>query len=98
MPFTTVEDNQVRVTVHVLQGENMQASKNKSLARFDLVGIQPAPSGIPQINVTFEIDADGILKVSARDVVTGMNQEVQVRPTAGLSKNDLDAIIQRSRV
>ncbi len=98
MPFTTVEDNQVRVTVHVLQGESLQASKNKSLARFDLVGIQPAPSGIPQIDVTFEIDADGILKVSARDVVTGMNQEVHVRPTAGLSKSDLDAIIQRSRV
>ncbi|MGB7294944.1 MAG: molecular chaperone DnaK [Candidatus Aminicenantales bacterium] len=97
MPFTTVEDNQVRVTVHVLQGEYLQASKNKSLARFDLVGIQPAPAGIPQIDVTFEIDADGILKVSAQDVVTGMNQEVRVRPTAGLSKSELDAIIQRNQ-
>ncbi len=97
MPFTTVEDNQVRVTVHVLQGEYLQASKNKSLARFDLVGIQPAPAGIPQIDVTFEIDADGILKVSARDVVTEMNQEVRVRPSAGLSPGELDSIIQRSR-
>jgi molecular chaperone DnaK len=98
MPFTTVEDNQVRVTVHVLQGEYLQASKNKSLARFDLVGIQPAPAGVPQIDVTFEIDADGILKVSARDVVTQMNQEVRVRPSAGLSKGEIDSIVQKSRM
>jgi molecular chaperone DnaK len=97
MPFTTVEDNQVRVTVHVLQGEYLQASRNKSLARFDLIGIQPAPAGIPQIDVTFEIDADGILKVSARDVVTEMNQEVRVRPSAGLSKSELDSIIKRNQ-
>lgn len=97
MPFTTVEDNQVRVTVHVLQGEYLQASKNKSLARFDLVGIQPAPAGIPQIDVTFEIDADGILKVSAKDVVTQMNQEVQIRPTSGLSRGELDSIIERNQ-
>ncbi len=97
MPFTTVEDNQVRVTVHVLQGEYLQASKNKSLARFDLIGIQPAPAGVPQIDVTFEIDADGILKVSAQDVVTGMNQEVRVRPASGLSKSELDAIIQKNQ-
>jgi molecular chaperone DnaK len=97
MPFTTVEDNQVRVTVHVLQGEYLQASKNKSLARFDLVGIQPAPAGVPQIDVTFEIDANGILRVSARDIVTQMNQEVQVRPSAGLSKDELEAIIQRKQ-
>lgn len=97
MPFTTVEDNQVRVTVHVLQGEYLQASKNKSLARFDLVGIQPAPAGIPQIDVTFEVDADGILKVSAKDVVTQMNQEVQIRPTSGLSRGELDSIIERNQ-
>lgn len=95
MPFTTVEDNQVRVTVHVLQGENAQASRNKSLARFDLVGIQPAPAGVPQIDVTFEIDADGILKVTARDVVTGMNQAVEIRHSAGLTKAEVDEIIQR---
>lgn len=98
MPFTTVEDNQVRVTVHVLQGEYLQASKNKSLARFDLVGIQPAPAGIPQIDVTFEIDADGILKVSAKDVVTQMNQEVQIRPTSGLSRGELNSIIERNQM
>jgi molecular chaperone DnaK len=96
-PFTTVENNQVRVTVHVLQGENTQASRNKSLARFDLIGIQPAPAGVPQIDVTFEIDADGILKVSARDVVTGMNQEIEIRQSGGLSKGELDAIIQRNK-
>jgi len=98
MPFTTVENNQVRVTVHVLQGEYLQSSKNKSLARFDLVGIQPAPAGIPQIDVTFEIDADGLLRVSATDVVTGMNQEVQVRPSAGLSKAEIDAIIEKNKM
>jgi molecular chaperone DnaK len=98
MPFTTVENDQVRVTVHVLQGEYLQASKNKSLARFDLVGIQPAPAGIPQIDVTFEIDADGLLRVSASDVVTRMNQEVQVRPSAGLSKGEIDAIIEKNRM
>ena len=95
-PFTTVENNQVRVTVHVLQGENTQASRNKSLARFDLIGIQPAPAGVPQIDVTFEIDADGILKVSARDVVTGMNQEIEIRQSGGLTKGEIDAIIQRN--
>ncbi len=98
MPFTTVEDNQIRVTVHVLQGEVTQASKNKSLARFDLVGIQPGPAGVPQIDVTFEIDADGILKVSAQDVITGMNQEIEIKPSSGLSRNELDAIIEKNRL
>jgi molecular chaperone DnaK len=98
MPFTTVEDNQVRVTVHVLQGEYLQASKNKSLARFDLIGIQPAPAGIPQIDVTFEIDADGLLRVSANDVATGMSQEVRVRPSAGLSRSEIDEIIEKNRM
>jgi molecular chaperone DnaK len=98
MPFTTVEDNQIRVTIHVLQGEIAQASKNKSLARFDLVGIQPGPAGVPQIDVTFEVDADGILKVSAQDVITGMNQEIEIKPSSGLSRNELDAIIERNRL
>jgi molecular chaperone DnaK len=98
MPFTTVENDQVRVTIHVLQGEYLQASKNKSLARFDLIGIQPAPAGIPQIDVTFEIDADGLLSVTASDVVTGMNQEVQVRPSAGLSRTEIEAIIEKNRM
>lgn len=96
MPFTTVENNQVRVTIHVLQGENAQASKNKSLARFDLIGIQAAPAGLPQIDVTFEVDADGLLKVSARDVQTGFNQEIQIRPSAGLSRGEIESIMQRN--
>jgi len=97
MPFTTVEDNQIRVTIHVLQGENPQASRNRSLARFDLVGLAPAPAGVPQIDVTFEIDANGILKVSARDVLTGLNQEIHIRPSSGLSAKEIDAIIQRHK-
>jgi molecular chaperone DnaK len=98
MHFTTVEDNQIRVTIHVLQGEILQASKNKSLARFDLVGIQPGPAGVPQIDVTFEIDADGILKVSAQDMITGMSQRVDIRPSAGLSRRELDSIIEKNRL
>jgi molecular chaperone DnaK len=98
MPFTTVENDQPRVTVHVLQGEYLQASKNKSLARFDLIGIQPAPAGIPQIDVTFEIDADGLVRVSANDVATGMSQEVQVRPSAGLSRGEIEDIIEKNRM
>ncbi|MGQ9673344.1 MAG: molecular chaperone DnaK [Candidatus Aminicenantales bacterium] len=97
MPFTTVEDNQVKVTIHVLQGENPQASRNRSLARFDLIGLPPAPAGVPQIDVTFEIDANGILKVSARDVQTGLSQQIQIRPSSGLSANEIDAIIQRNQ-
>jgi molecular chaperone DnaK len=95
-PFTTVENNQVRVTIHVLQGESPIASMNKSLARFDLVGIQPAPAGVPQIDVMFEVDADGILRVSAHDAVTGMNREVEIRASSGLTKGEIDAIIKRS--
>jgi molecular chaperone DnaK len=95
MPFTTVENNQVRVTIHVLQGESPIASRNKSLARFDLIGIQPAPAGVPQIDVMFEVDADGILKVSAHDAVTGMNREVEIRASSGLTRGEIDAIIKR---
>jgi molecular chaperone DnaK len=98
MPFTTVENNQVRVTVHVLQGGDPVASRNKSLSRFDLVGIQPAQAGVPQIDVTFEIDADGILKVSAHDAVTGMNREVEIRASSGLTRGEVDDIIKRAEV
>jgi molecular chaperone DnaK len=97
MHFTTVEDNQIRVTVHVLQGEILQASKNKSLARFDLVGIQPGPAGVPQIDVTFEIDADGILRASARDMITGMNQKIEIMPSSGLSQGEIEAVIEKNR-
>jgi len=97
MPFTTVEDNQIRVTIHVLQGENRQASQNKSLARFDLMGIQPAAACVPQIDVTFEMDADGILKVSARDMMTGLNQEIRIHPSSGLTAAEIESIIKKRR-
>ncbi len=93
--FTTVEHNQRRVRVHVLQGENDIASANKSLATFELVGIEPAPAGVPQIDVQFEIDADGIVKVSARDVASGRQQRIQVRASSGLSPEDIDRIMEK---
>jgi len=97
MPFTTVENNQRRVRIHVLQGEGKKSSENTSLAMFDLVGIPPAPAGIPQVDVTFEIDADGIVKVSAKDVASGMEQRIVIRPSSGLTKQEIDSIIQRHR-
>lgn len=97
MPFTTVEDNQRRVKIHVLQGENQIASQNNSLAVFDLVGVEPAPAGVPQIDVTFEIDADGLVRVSARDVQTGMEQNIEVRPSSGLTEKEINDIIDRTQ-
>jgi molecular chaperone DnaK len=97
MAFTTVEDNQRRVKIHVLQGENTAASQNKSLAKFDLVGIEPAPAGVPQIDVTFAIDADGLVRVSAKDVMTGREQQIEVRPSSGLTREEIDDIIERTK-
>ncbi len=95
--FTTAFDNQEFVSVHVLQGEREMAADNISLARFELVGIPPAPRGIPQIEVTFEIDADGIVNVSAKDLGTGKSQEVQIHPSGGLSEDEIERIIEESR-
>ena len=97
MPFTTVEHNQRRVRIHVLQGESDLASENKSLATFELVGIEPAPAGVPQIDVTFEIDADGIVKVSAKDVASGREQRIQVRASSGLSPADIEKIMEKDQ-
>jgi len=91
--FTTVADNQTRVTVHVLQGEREFANENKSLGKFDLVGIPPAPRGVPQVEVTFSIDSNGIVNVTARDQATGQSQGVQINPAGGLSKDEIDRII-----
>jgi molecular chaperone DnaK len=91
--FTTVADNQSKVTVHVLQGEREFARENKSLGKFDLVGIPPAPRGVPQIEVTFSIDSNGIVNVTARDQATGQSQGVQINPAGGLSKDEIDRII-----
>jgi len=94
--FTTAADNQTAVTIHVLQGERPLAKDNKSIARFDLVGIPPAPRGVPQIEVTFDIDADGILHVTAKDIGTGKEQSIVVRPTSGLSEDEIKRIIEEA--
>jgi len=91
--FTTVADNQSTVEVHVLQGERELAQFNRSLARFELVGIAPAPRGVPQIEVTFDIDANGIVSVSARDKVSGKKQAIEITPSTGLSKDEIDRMI-----
>jgi len=92
--FSTAEDNQSAVTVHVLQGEREQAAQNKSLARFDLSGIRPAPRGVPQVEVTFDIDANGILHVSAKDKDTGKEQRVEVKAGSGLSEEEIERMVQ----
>ena len=92
--FSTAADNQPAVTVHVLQGEREMAADNKSLARFDLVGIPPAPRGMPQIEVTFDIDANGIVHVAAKDLGTGKEQKVEVRPSSGLSETEIEKMVK----
>lgn len=97
MAFTTVEHDQRRVRIHVLQGESENIRENISLAVFDLVGIGTAPAGVPQIDVTFEIDADGIARVSAKDVSTGREQSIEVRPASGLTPEEVHSIMKRTR-
>jgi molecular chaperone DnaK len=91
--FSTAEDNQTAVTVHVLQGEREMASANKSLARFDLAGIAPAPRGMPQIEVTFDIDANGIMHVSATDKATGKEQKIEIKAGSGLSEEEINKMV-----
>jgi len=88
--FSTAEDNQPAVTVHVLQGEREQARYNKSLGKFDLSGIEPAPRGMPQIEVTFDIDANGILHVSAKDKKTGKEQRIEIKGSSGLTPEEIE--------
>ncbi len=95
--FTTVRHNQKRVRVHVCQGESEKASENISLGVFNLVGIQPAPAGLPQIDVTFEIDADGIVKVTAKDVDSGRLKKIEVKPSSGLSNEEIEKIIKKAQ-
>ncbi|MCB1626671.1 MAG: molecular chaperone DnaK [Xanthomonadales bacterium] len=92
--FSTAEDNQSAVTVHVLQGEREQARFNKSLARFDLAGIDSAPRGMPQIEVTFDIDANGILHVSAKDKKSGKEQRIEIKAGSGLSEDEIAKMVQ----
>ncbi|TVS10282.1 MAG: molecular chaperone DnaK [Wenzhouxiangella sp.] len=96
--FSTAEDNQSAVTVHVLQGEREMASANKSLARFDLTGLPAAPRGMPQIEVTFDIDANGILHVSAKDQATGREQRIEIKAGSGLSEDEIDKMVQDAEV
>ncbi|MEN8107042.1 MAG: molecular chaperone DnaK [Pseudomonadota bacterium] len=92
--FSTADDNQTAVTVHVLQGERDVATANKSLGRFDLSDIPPAPRGLPQIEVNFDIDANGILHVSAKDKATGKEQSIQIKASSGLSDNEIDQMVK----
>lgn len=96
--FSTAEDNQSAVTVHVLQGEREQAAYNKSLGQFNLEGINPAPRGIPQIEVKFDIDANGILNVSAKDQVTGKEQSVVIKASSGLSEQEIERMVKEAEV
>jgi len=91
--FSTTEDNQNVVRIHVLQGEREMAEDNKSLGRFELVGIPPAPRGVPQIEVTFEIDADGVVHVSAKDLGTGKGQQIRVSASGGLTEEEIQGLI-----
>ena len=92
--FSTAEDNQTAVTVHVLQGEREQAGANKSLGRFDLADIPPAPRGVPQVEVTFDIDSNGILNVSAKDKATGKEQSIVIKASSGLSDEEIDKMVK----
>ena len=92
--FSTAEDNQTAVTIHVVQGERKQAAQNKSLGRFDLADIPPAPRGVPQIEVTFDIDANGILNVSAKDKATGKEQSIVIKASSGLSDDEIEKMVR----
>src|SRR5260221_5066845 len=95
--FSTAADNQTSVEVHVLQGERPLAKDNRTLGRFNLVGIPPAPRGVPQIEVTFDIDASGIVTVSAKDLASGKEQKITVTASSGLSKAEVDRMVQEAQ-
>jgi len=95
--FTTVADNQTKVEVHVLQGESDMAAYNKSLAKFELTNIPPAPKGVPQIGVTFEIDVNGIVSVAAQDQATGRSQSIVIHPSGGLTQSEISQLASQTR-
>ena len=92
--FSTAEDNQTAVTIRVFQGEREMAADNKMLGQFDLVGIPPAPRGVPQVEVTFDIDANGIVSVTAKDKATGKEQQIRIQASGGLSDSDIDKMVK----
>src|SRR5688572_30765031 len=96
MTFTTVVENQQSVEIHILQGEREISSANRSLAKFELVGIPPAPRGVPQIDVSFEVDSNGIVSVSATDKMTGLEQAIQITPSSGLSPDEIEKLIHEA--
>jgi molecular chaperone DnaK len=96
LTFTTVVDNQSSVEIHVLQGEREVAEGNRSLGKFELVGIPPSPRGVPQIDVSFEVDANGIVSVSAQDKATGREQQMRITPTSGLTPDEIERLIQEA--
>ncbi len=96
--FTTVADNQSRVEIHVLQGERELAEYNKSLGRFDLINLPPLPKGVPQIEVLFDIDSNGIVRVSAKDLMTGLEQSMSIRPSSGLSELEIQRMVREAAV
>ncbi|MBI3609461.1 MAG: molecular chaperone DnaK [Nitrospirae bacterium] len=95
--FSTASDSQTAVSIHVLQGEREMAGDNKTLGRFDLVGIPPAPRGVPQIEVAFDIDANGIVHVSAKDMATGKEQSIRITASSGLSKDEIDRMVKEAQ-
>jgi molecular chaperone DnaK len=96
--FSTAEDNQTAVSIHVLQGEREMAADNKTLGRFELMGIPPAPRGLPQIEVIFDIDANGIVEVSAKDKASGREQSIRITSSSGLSQEDIDRLIREAEI
>jgi len=96
--FSTAADNQTAVSIHVLQGERPMAADNRTLGRFDLIGIPPAPRGIPQIEVSFDIDANGIMHVSAKDLGTGKEQKIKIESSSGLSKEEIEKMKKESEI
>jgi molecular chaperone DnaK len=96
--FSTAADGQTAVSIQVLQGEREMSAQNRTLGRFDLVGIPPAPRGIPQIEVTFDIDANGIVHVSAKDMGTGKEQKIRIESSSGLSDNEIDRMVKEAEL
>jgi len=96
--FSTAADNQPAVSIHVLQGEREMAANNKTLGRFELVGIPPAPRGVPQIDVTFDIDANGIVNVSAKDLGTGKEQSIKITASSGLSEEEIERLVKEAEL
>lgn len=94
--FSTAEDGQTAVTIRVFQGEREMAADNKALGQFDLVGIPPAPRGVPQVEVAFDIDANGIVNVSAKDKATGKEQQIRIQASGGLSDDDIDRMVNEA--